>query len=306
MRSGYERTLPFSVAKLGELRGLLDSLDLDNPIVLTCGSYARREASESSDIDYFVLTAGKSDDTLASVRRALSTAVRRGPSSDGAFGLSVHPDKMLANIGGQHDDNAKITQRVLLLLEGDWLHNETGLLAFRTQMLDRYIREDMADHQLTLFLLNDIIRYYRTIAVDYEYKTKEGQKAWAIRNVKLVFSRKFLYASGLFSVAMTADRTRDDKIRILEDLFAQPVVERMCSICGEVALSRVMSSYNVFLDRMSDPDVRAHLERLDPEERDDVTFRQIKNESYRFTRELLRLFEDTFDKTHPIRRAVVF
>ncbi len=306
MRSGYERTLSFSAAKLGELRSVLDSADLDDQIVLTCGSYARREASESSDIDYFVLTDGRCDDTLVSIGRAISNVVPRAPSSDGAFGLSVHPEKMLANIGGQNDDNAKITQRVLLLLEGEWLHNEPGLLAFRTQMLERYIREDMADHQLTLFLLNDIIRYYRTMAVDYEFKTKEGQKAWAIRNVKLVFSRKLLYASGLFSVAMTADRTRDDKIRILEELFAQPVLERMLSICGEVALSRLLTSYNVFLDRMSDRDFRSHLERLDAGERDDVGFRQIKNESYRFTRELLRLFEDTFDRTHPIRRAVVF
>ncbi len=144
------------------------------------------------------------------------------------------------------------------------------------------------------------------MAVDYEFKTAEGDKPWAIRNVKLVFSRKLLYASGLFSIAMTADRTRDDKIRILEELFAQPAVERMRSICGEAALSRVMKSYDVFLDGLSDAAVRSHLEGLSRDNRDDVGFRKIKNEGYQFTRELLALFENTFDRTHPIRRAVVF
>ena len=306
MPSGYERTRSFSEARVDELRDRLNSANLGDRIILTCGSYARREASESSDMDYFVLADDRCDDTLDSVRRAISGVVPNEPSTDGAFASSVRPKEMLANIGGQHDDNAKITQRVLLLLEGEWLHNERGLLAFRTKMLERYIRQDMPDHQLALFLLNDIIRYYRTMAVDYEFKTEEDDKPWAIRNVKLVFSRKLLYASGLFSVAMTADRTRDDKIRKLEELFAQPVVERMRSICGSVALSRIMSSYDIFLDRMSDSDVRSHLKTLARDARDDVTFRQIKNESYRFTRELLRLFEDTFDKTHPIRRAVVF
>ena len=306
MSSGYERAHAFSNAKLEKLRCRLDSADLDDQVILTCGSYARREASDSSDIDYFVLADDPCDDTLSAVSGAISEVVSKAPSSDGAFASSVCPGEMLSNIGGQYDNNAKITQRVLLLLEGEWLHNESGLLSFRKKILERYIRKDMADHQLALFLLNDIIRYYRTMAVDYEFKTKEGKKEWAIRNVKLVFSRKLLYASGLFSVAMTADQTRDDKIRKLEELFAQPVVERMRSICGAVALSRIMRSYDVFLDRMSDPQVRTHLEGLGTDERNDVTFRQIKNESYRFTRELLRLFEDTFDKTHPIRRAVVF
>ena len=159
-----------------------------------------------------------------------------------------------------------------------------------------------------MFLLNDIIRYYRTVAVDYEFKTTEqaNPKPWAIRNIKLVFSRKLLYTSGLFSVAMTVDRTRDKKVEILEDLFAIPVLERMTSICGRANMERVLESYNRFLENLEDVEVRKHLEKLKKSEREDPDFRELKDEGHHFTRELLRLFENTFDSTHPIRRAVVF
>ena len=166
----------------------------------------------------------------------------------------------------------------------------------------------MTDHQLALFLLNDIIRYYRTIAVDYEFKTVEGEnpKPWGIRNIKLVFSRKLLYASGLFSVAMTADRARDKKIELLEQLFELPVIERMISICGKSNMESVLSSYNRILDGMEDANVRDRLKELKKTERQDPLFRELKNEGHHITRELLKLFERTFDSTHPIRRAVVF
>ena len=165
----------------------------------------------------------------------------------------------------------------------------------------------MTDHQLALFLLNDIIRYYRTVAVDYEFKTSEKgeSKPWAIRNIKLVFSRKLLYASGLFSIGMTADRARDEKIKILEELFELPVIDRMKRICGKSKVEGILESYNTFLEELENPEVRERLLNFKIK-RDDPIFRRVKNEGHHFTRELLKLFESTFDSTHPIRRAVIF
>jgi hypothetical protein len=67
------------------------------------------------------------------------------------------------------------------------------------------------------------------MAVDYEFKTVEGakKKPWGIRNIKLIFSRKLLYAGGLFSVAATADLRRDKKIEELEKLFEMTVIDRL-------------------------------------------------------------------------------
>ena len=310
MVTAYERGLKYTEHKLDKIRSRLEDLPLGDAAVLVCGSYARREASEQSDIDYFMVSDGTDTDPdlNESVSSAIGNIVPNHPSKDGAFGGPVNRNKILDNIGGDDDRNQNITQRILLLLEGEWLFNKEGLRGFRREILERYIGKGMTDHQLALFLLNDIIRYYRTVAVDYEFKISGNgtPKPWAIRNIKLVFSRKLLYASGLFSIAMTADRARDEKIKILEDLFNRPVMERMMAICGEASMGPVVASYNRFLDFLGDPAIREHLVTLKRSDRGDERFREIKNEGHHFTRELLKVFEGTFDSTHPIRRAVVF
>ncbi len=303
----YSRCSEYSQSTLDELRARLAKLPLGDRVVLVCGSYARRDASESSDIDFFILSSDTngSSSPLDEVRGVIKEAVPNEPSENGAFGGGVNRGTLLGNIGGDDDTNQNMTRRILFLLEGEWLYNPEGLRDFRREILERYIREDMSDHQLALFLLNDVIRYYRTVAVDYEFKIAKG-KAWGIRNVKLVFSRKLLYASGLFSVAMTAGRTREDKIRILEDLFELPVVERMIAICGRSRMEAVLDGYNLFLEKLEDPDTRERLINLGTSERSYPLFRDLKHEGHLFTRELLKLFENTFDSTHPIHWAVRF
>ena len=173
MTTPYERCSAFSEQKITELRERLNGLTLDDRIVLLCGSFARREASEQSDIDFSIISDQEhnTSDLIDSVRATINGVVPVGPASDGVFGNEVERAEILSNIGGQSDNNANITHRVLILLEGEWLVNPDGLREFRQAILKRYIQSSMTDHQLALFLLNDIIRYYRTVAVDYEFKT---------------------------------------------------------------------------------------------------------------------------------------
>ncbi|MFO1184441.1 MAG: DUF294 nucleotidyltransferase-like domain-containing protein [Bauldia sp.] len=312
MSDSIERARTFSEMRLSDLRGSISSVVPAECMVLTCGSFARREASPSSDLDYSIIAAEEhAGPWVETVKAKFAEVVAVAPASGGAFAGVEAPARMVTNVGGENDTNRNITHRMLFLLEGEWIFNKAGLRGLRRQILERYIAETMTDHQLALFLLNDIIRYYRTMAVDYEFKTSEAEspKPWGIRNIKLVFSRKLLYTSGLFSVALTADRDWCAKIAILEGLFDLPVIDRMVEICGRSRMRAVLQSYAVFLDKMEDSGVRARLKGLKPDDRDDrkdPVFRALKNEGHKFTRELLKLFETTFDSTHPIRRAVIF
>lgn len=315
MTSAFLRTKSNSEKSLDDLRTALGSIVPADAVALTCGSYARREATSGSDLDFFILSPSEADYGSVGSKPAWFTAaetaitgiVAKPPAEGGAFDAVTKMEDLLAKAGGDHDVNKNITRRMLYLLEGAHLTNQAKFEEIRRKIIEMYVEETPHDHQIALYLLNDVIRYWRTMTVDYSYKTTQGGKSWALRNIKLVFSRKLIYASGLFSIAMTADRTLAKKIEKLEELFSMAPLDRLDEICGIERVRRLHESYDFFLDRIDTPAIRSKLEELTKDQKDaDPDYRALKNEGHRFTRELMSVFEATFHTTHPIYRAVVF
>lgn len=306
----YDRSKAYSEEKLRGIREDLNNISSRDCIVITFGSYARREASAQSDIDYLIIQ--RSDEVSEYTRRQIHEAIKKhvpiDPAIDGPFGDVVRFDELMKNLGGEHEHNHSFTRRLLLLLEGDYLKNSEGFKQLRHTLIERYIKNTPKDHQLALFLLNDIIRYWRTMTVDYMYKTTEAHapKPWAIRNIKLIFSRKILYASGLFAIGATVDRSKEAKMQLLELLLGLPPIDRLVHICGSSACMPALMSYDHFLNEMEKETVRSHLKEIPEGDHNDRIFRDLKNEGHIFTRELLKLFDSTFHSTHPIHRAVIF
>lgn len=302
-----------SEARLSELRSNLSSIVPSDQLVVTCGSYARRDATAASDLDFYSVLMGASSEAeppwFAGVEKAVLAVVGKLPSRDGVFAAHLQESQLLKSYGGKRDSNARITRRMLYLLEGEYLTNEAEFKRLRRRIIERYVGNTRSDHQLAFYLLNDIVRYWRTMAVDYADKTygSRKKKPWAIRNAKLVFSRKLIYASGLFSVALTADRREPEKVEILERLFSMTPIERIQYVCGEPASRRLLELYDYFLGQLAQPAVRAHLETLKQSQKaDDPIFRDIKNEGHYFSRELMGLLHKTFHASHPIHMAVIF
>jgi len=212
---------------------------------------------------------------------------------------------MLVAIGGQEDRNDSITRRILFLLESQILANENVGSSYRRQLVAHYLPDSISDRQIAMFFLNDVIRYYRTICVDFEYKTGQQGKPWGIRNIKLVFSRKLLYFSGVLAAAEVAQMAPARKRDVLADILDDSPLERVERICGATA-GPALRLYNEFRGQLGDAGVRRSLEAVEPDQRRaDPVFRELKDRGHRFSWALLQALEATYHASHPIHRALI-
>ncbi|WP_306397826.1 nucleotidyltransferase domain-containing protein [Telluria beijingensis] len=301
-----------SLQKINALRGVLASEDPTFSIVVG-GSLARGEASDESDIDYFFFgddqaSVNRATEFLRSKESDIARIVGKAPSADGAFGAGGCETRLalLTDIGGNADENSKITRRILFLLEGAWLTSEPTFTQYRREVLMRYVSEHIAAPHLTRFLLNDVIRYYRTICVDFEFKTVEKQKEWGLRYIKLRYSRQFLYFSGIMAIAQTVGLTPTAKVERLMELFEQTPIERVRTICGSNADS-ALALYDNFLEKISSPEMRRELNSVT---QNSVThthaFKELQSKGREFTDELSKILNGTYGSRHPIHRALAF
>ncbi len=154
------------------------------------------------------------------------------------------------------------------------------------QVLNRYLRSDSNFHaaedmesRIPRFLLNDVVRYWRTMCVDFAYKDwEQGGRKWALRNIKLRTSRKMLFVAGLLLVfgcfrntelqrgeSETSDYLLKLQAHLLKFVDAAPldiVVWSLCNIGLESACADLIDIYKQFLVMIDDADLRQCLADL--------------------------------------------
>lgn len=257
-------------SELERLRAVLADVPHDpDAAVVLMGSWGRAELTGGSDDDYMLLVDGPSRDevqpTLGELDGVLGSESRE-PGPEGVFGEVVFATDLQERIGLAHDSNANMTRRLLLLLEsvpasgaGPWASAREGLL--------RAYLATAAERRPPRFFLNDVFRYWRTIAVDFEGKdrTRGGEK-WGLRSAKLRTSRKLLFASGLVPILECHNRTVDDMALFLAEQFAAPPTDRLAgAFLRYDAVDpgvRTLGAYDRFLGLLGQPGFREHLESL--------------------------------------------
>lgn len=197
-----------------------DSSFLDNICIYTCGSLARYEFVNESDLDLFFINNSNKEisqlykqlffQKLFEINKKLKY---RDPSKFGLYWDFI-AKKNLLDIGSQIEDyNNSFTARLLLILESKPIFNEKMYDNLINDVVNEYFY-DYEKHKndfQPMILLNDIFRYWYTLTLNYEFKRDENDppndKYW--KRLKLKYPRLltcFSFISCLFEKNITSDK----------------------------------------------------------------------------------------------------
>ncbi|TBV12044.1 hypothetical protein DNK08_01490 [Stutzerimonas kirkiae] len=320
VHTNIDKAAAFTATKLETLRNEISTLLSASPFneamtIITTGSYGRAEATEESDLDWFIIFDRDQpveviSDEIQGINEVITRHIDKVTGDTGTFGKDaiVRFSEMQNNIGGNDDSNESLTRRLLFLLEGTWVYGEERFADYRRQLLEKYIKPDAPGEQMPRFLLNDIIRYYRTIATDFEFKTSERKKPWGLRNIKLRFSRKLIYFSGIIVAAELKELGWQQKIEKGLALFEQFPLERIRALGADLAATPViLATYESFMARLAQPEVRQALEGVVKEQRlENPEYKELRKTSHEFSKALHKWLKEKYGEEHPIHHALVF
>ena len=321
-----EADTAYLVAKedlISALQSSVPKFSTEDANVVVFGSMARREWIPGvSDLDWTYFIDGQANSAhlkLAQQIRATLEKVKFGePGPTGTFGSLAFSHQLVHLIGGQDDTNKNMTQRILLLLESVPIGARSAYDRVARAVIDRYLEEeaqllvqDYSHFKVPRFLLNDIVRFWRTMAVDFASKQRDrGGRGWGLRNAKLRLSRKLIFASGLLiCFDCTLDQglqqkisteSRDISLKHLANHIWEYVNSTPLDIVAslvqkfevpEESCRQIFSAYDAFMGLVSDRESRAELNALSSRDsRNSKVFARIREISRDFEMGLNAVF----------------
>lgn len=199
-----------SLEKLDELTNKmsqsfsLEDEKFQNICVYACGSLGRLEMTQNSDLDLFFVSMNDGNDVpmqknlnkylfFSELYRVTSEMGFPEPSKQGEYWIFASKDDLL-DIGSRKEDfNNSFTTRLLLILESKPLYNAKAYNQLVNEIVMKYF-VDYEEHQeefYPLFLMNDILRYWYTLTLNYEYRRDDrddiNKKNW--KRLKLKYAR---------------------------------------------------------------------------------------------------------------------
>jgi hypothetical protein len=275
MQKNSEQSLRRLAALRDDLARRLDS-DLESAAcgkitIYATGSLARLEANAHSDLDAFFYVMGtKENDRLNTVDEVCVFHNVIASSKDTDFpdfsngGEYLHfqyLDDVVNNIGSRQDDYINgLTSRMLLILESCYLYNEDNYKASKNKVVDRYFA-DFHDHRKEfrpIFILNDVLRFWRTLCLNYEHgrewRNGDGldRARGHLKNLKLRFSRLLICYSFVVGLLNRGPVLSSDDVLSVSD---ETPIQRLRTLASSdpscsSTVDELLSDYGWFLGKM--------------------------------------------------------
>lgn len=290
--------------------GAAETLITSRACVYATGSFGRLEAGPASDLDLFIVVATDEIEGKGDVRRLdgideiklkfhLISAVEVsdiGKFDAGGRYLESHAiGDFTKHLGSQRDDYQNtLTGRLLLLLESRPLLEFDLYDRLLNEVIDAYFKDFPGNETrfVPSFLVNDILRLWRTFCVNYEFSRKKGGDDIKIKNLKLKFSRIMTCYSAimhLLSIHVEKGTVSPTDVKAMVALTPVQRLERLqninCLIGNEARtafsalVDQVLDEYSNFLKLTH----RSKQDVLDAYKRDADAWKQA---SYRFGQRL--------------------
>lgn len=248
---------------------------IDGLTIYITGSYARLEASKHSDVDlFFVVDKSDEDENIPNLKkyrfysRIIDIVDSMGfpsLSNDGEFLKLIRKGEMLDCLGGRNDDyDNMFTARMLLLLESRCLFNSDTYGNVISDVVDSYFRDypHYPEKFRPTFLLNDIIRFWKTLCLNYEHKRNkptddlEKKAKQSIKNFKLKYSR-LLTCFGTIAYICSMEDVLSPLL--ITEIIQKPPRDRLLGIKSaneriEEYKETLASEYNWFLKTTNVPE----------------------------------------------------
>ncbi|WP_142239506.1 nucleotidyltransferase domain-containing protein [Mycobacterium sp. ST-F2] len=243
--------------------------------VVAFGSLARQEYTPASDVDYLVLVDAMPEDPavphelLSRIRDCLSVEATadgssKSPGATGLFGRAAGIYDIINQVGLEGDTNSTHTVRMEVIQESVSLLNAEVHSKILGSTLRRYITLfDVPQARPPRFLLNDMLRYWRQITVDYQAKTPVGgQEPKAVmRYLKLLTTRKNFIASSILPLIAPRDLEVPWEV-YLKDMYSIPPLARLATVTKNApdpvkdAVRTVFSTIDLFIENTESADKR--------------------------------------------------
>lgn len=283
------------------------SKDFSNSFsIILMGSFGRFESSSLSDLDYCIVYENNINSTekRPNIKELVESKVNKLFDIETRCFSEKSYDQILSNIGGFNDKSIDFTTRILILLESIPLNNNDLYANLVNNLCEIYLEENLRENKYPLFLTNEIIRFWRTLCIDYRWKKVETEKTWGDRNIKLRFSRKLLCFSSIL-LLMLLNRKDIDVQEFINFVHCPPSIKLM-NIYNLVLnngltkndekvlkiIEEILIGYNEFLESISNAKIRDSLKKLEFESRNlNNNYIKLKEKAKYFHNNLINLIE---------------
>jgi hypothetical protein len=189
------------------------------------------------------------------------------------FGKIQSAADLVERNGLEQDTNTTHTRRALILQESVSVYAPELHQKLLRSILSRYL----VDYQTAKagpprFLINDLNRYWFTVAVDYQAKRWERlSQGWGIRYLKLLITRRMSYVGGVIPLLLCSE-DQPAEIDYLVDQFSRPALARVADLRLSPGfeerdeLATVLKCAAQFNEAISDSEKRNALSQVGPDE----------------------------------------